>query len=239
MKVNEDFSIRSRLEDVGRWYITEFVARAARTLPAGSQVLDAGAGECVYARYFSHCTYRAVDLAIGEPAWNYGNVDVVAFLDDLPFDDASFDAVLCTQVLEHLEWPRECVAELHRVLRPGGWLFLTAPMAHNEHQEPHDFFRYTSFGLKSICTHAGFREVTVTPLGGMFARWAYELRRFETLFPGTNLTRGKPSLKGLALLPLRAMCGAVLPLIQLCLLGLDQFDRAPNDPLGWSVTARK
>lgn len=125
--------------------------------------MDAGAGESVYKNLFSHCDYKAINLAVGESKWNYANLDYIGPLHEMPIEDGIFDAVLCTQVLEHLEWPRESVREMHRFLRPGGVLYITVPMAQAEHQIPYDFFRYTSYGLRSICAHAGFDEIEVKP----------------------------------------------------------------------------
>ena len=180
--MNEDFTRRSKTQDLGRWFITRFVRNVARTLPQGASILDAGAGEGVYKSFFEHCNYRAIDLAVGESKWNYEGLDYVAPLHQMPIPDETFDAVLCTQVLEHLEWPRESVREMYRVLKQGGTLYMTVPMAHNEHQEPYDFFRYTSFGLNSICTHAGFRDTKIVPFGGLWIRWAYELPRGLSIF---------------------------------------------------------
>jgi len=61
---------------------------------------------------------------VGESRWNYANLDYVGSLHEMPIEDDLFDAVLCTQVLEHLEWPRESVKEMHRVLKPGGKLYM-------------------------------------------------------------------------------------------------------------------
>ncbi len=239
MKLNEDFTARSRLEDLGRWHVSGFVRRVAGALPQGSVLLDAGAGECAYKKEFSHCRYFAVDLAIGERNWYYANLDCLAYLDRLPFADASFDAVLSTQTLEHLEWPRESVQEFYRVLKPGGRLFLTAPMAQAEHQMPFDFFRYTSSGLRSICGQAGFREMSVQPFGGIFTRLAYELSRILTFVPGTGLRSGAFRLRGLLLFPLRAAVWVVVRILQLLLLAFEPLDRLKNDPFGWSLTAEK
>jgi len=118
--INEDFSKRGKLQDVGRWYINRFVENVAQSLPANASILDAGAGECVYKSFFSHCNYMAIDLAVGESRWNYANLDYIAPLHEMPIDDGTFDALLCTQVLEHLELPRESIKEMYRVLKPGG-----------------------------------------------------------------------------------------------------------------------
>jgi SAM-dependent methyltransferase len=240
-EVNEDFSARSKLADLGRWYITQFVRESASSLPSGAAVLDAGAGECVYRRFFSHCNYKSVDLAIGETAWNYANLDYVAPLDNLPIENNTFDAVLCTEVLEHLEWPRESVQEFFRVMKPAGRLFLTVPMAHDEHQVPYDFFRYTSYGLRSICGHAGFEDIEISPLGGgMFVRWAYEMPRMAKIFPTSKIRDGQlPSVLGLFLIPVKAILLLIFRISQIALLAMDRFDKSKDDPLGWTLVARK
>ncbi len=237
--VNEDFSTRSKLQDTGRWYATRFVESVASDLQEGSSILDAGAGESVYKKYFSHCDYKAIDLAVGESRWNYENLDYVGVLHDMPIEDESFDAVLCTQVLEHLEWPRESVQEMYRVLKTGGKLYMTVPMSHPEHQTPYDFFRYTSYGLESICKHAGFKQIEITPFGGQWVRWVYELPRVMSIFPRTGFRSKKLNIWGVALFPLKVITFGVIRLLQILFLWLDQFDKAKDDPFGWSCVASK
>jgi len=166
-------------------------------------------------------------------------LDYIAPLDDLPFEDSSFEAVLCTQVLEHLERPGKAVKELYRVLKPGGKLFLTAPMAHKEHQVPYDFYRYTSFGLKSICKNAGFSEITITPFGGMFTRWAYEFPKMLSVFPGIGIKTGKLQFKGIIFLPVKVICLFIVRIIQISFLFIDRFDKTKDYPFGWSLIAQK
>ena len=237
--VHEDFLNYSKTKDIGRWYVTNFVRQVAASLPPGTAILDAGAGECAYKQLFAHCRYVSVDLAVGEQKWNYSNLNYIAPLDDLPFQEATFNAVLCTQVLEHLEWPLETLSELYRILKPGGKLFLTAPMAHSEHQVPHDYYRFTSFGLRSICEHAGFKEVNIESMGGIFTRWAYEISVITTMFPGTGLKKGRWQLRGILLFPLKMACQPMVRLAQYILLALDRYDKITRFPLGWSLTARK
>ncbi len=237
--MNEDFSTRSKVQDVGRWYVTSFVENIAKSLPAGSLILDAGAGESVYKKLFSHCNYKAIDLAVGESRWNYSNLDYVGSLHEMPIESDIFDAVLCTQVLEHLELPRESVTEMHRVLKPGGKIYLTVPMAQNEHQCPYDFFRYTSYGLQSICKHAGFQDIEVTPFGGMWVRWAYELPRGLAVFPKRRYPNKKLNLLGIALLPGKILMLGIVRILQGIFLFLDRFDKMKNDPWGWACVATK
>ena len=160
-------SVAKRL-DRGRKSIDDFVDDVAREVPEGVLLLDAGAGECWYKGKFSHTRYVSVDFALGKGDWDYGNLDVVADLLRLPFDSNTFDAVLCTQVLEHINRPRDFIKELQRVLRIGGVLYLSAPQGFKEHQAPHDYFRYTSFGLKYLFKEAGLDVAYTEPMGGFF-----------------------------------------------------------------------
>jgi SAM-dependent methyltransferase len=237
--INEDYLEKGKLQDLGRWYVTQFVKNVANSLPRGSLILDAGAGESVYKKFFSHCDYKAIDLAVGECRWNYANLDYIGALHEMPIKDEIFDAVLCTQVLEHLEWPRESMKEIHRVLKAGGKLYMTVPMAQNEHQIPYDFFRYTSFGIESICKHAGFHDIKITPFGGLWVRWAYELPRGMSIFPPTGLRSNKPNIMGIALLPCKMTVMLFVRLLQLAFLWLDKFDSSKDDPFGWACVAQK
>lgn len=76
-----------------------------------------------------------------------------------PLADDEFDGALCSQVLEHVFNPDEFLNEINRVLRPGGNLVLTVPFVWDEHEQPHDCARYSSFGLKAMLERAGFEIV--------------------------------------------------------------------------------
>ncbi|WP_295430431.1 class I SAM-dependent methyltransferase [uncultured Thiodictyon sp.] len=236
---NEDFLSKPKLLDLTRYHVNTFVKEVAASLPDGSLVLDAGAGESAYRRLFARCDYKAIDLGVGDSKWDYRNLDYIGPLDDMPIDSEMFDAVVCTQVLEHLEWPRESVAEMYRVLKPGGRLFITVPMSHGEHQVPYDFFRYTSYGLRSICTHAGFAQVDVKPFGGSYVRWAHDLP--VVLLPSL-LKRPKLAelgVSGVILYPFKLLLRVLLLPVQMGLLWLDRFDTKKDHPFGWRVVAQK
>ena len=154
--------------DINRFAVTTFVERVAAELPGGAKILDAGAGEGRYRSLFSEQDYVTVDLAVGDPDWDYTNLDLVPNLSRLPFPEDTFDAVLSTQTLEHLSEPGRFLREASRVLRPGGRLFLTAPQCFRLHQEPHDYFRYTEFGLRYLIERAGMTVESIEPQGGYF-----------------------------------------------------------------------
>jgi SAM-dependent methyltransferase len=147
---------RSRWESPPRLLVDRFVAKIAQELATGSWILDAGAGECIYASAFCHCNYISCDQAIGDPSWNYRRVTVVGDLASLPFRECAFDAVLCTQTLEHVSEPQLVVREMAMLLKPGGRLYLTVPFLGDPlHQEPYDFYRYTKYSLKRLVENAG------------------------------------------------------------------------------------
>lgn len=118
-------------------------------------VLDVGCGRKPY-RHLTRAT-RYVGVDIDTPATRaLAAADHYYDGRTLPFAAASFDAVLCSQVLEHVFIPVEFLREIHRVLRPGGVLLLTTPFAWDEHEQPQDFGRYSSFGLKDLLQRAGY-----------------------------------------------------------------------------------
>jgi SAM-dependent methyltransferase len=141
----------------------EFGARRGRAL------LDVGAGSRPYGElyepYFATCT----STDVGYSPHDIGGVDVLAPADDLPFDDGEFDCVLCTEVLEHCRDPARVMAELGRVLRPGGALFLTTPFLVGLHEMPHDYYRYTPSAVLALAEDQGLAVEASMPRGDYLA----------------------------------------------------------------------
>ncbi len=158
-----------------RGTILAFMCAIAGELPAGARVLDVGAGDQPYRELFAHVDYVTSDW---ENSVHPGarQVDIVAPGDDPPVDEGSFDAVISTQVLEHVAEPGDVAAELFRVLRPDGRLYMTVPLAWEEHEAPYDFFRYTRFGLAHVLTGAGFDAIDVEPRNDAYTTIAQLLR---------------------------------------------------------------
>src|SRR5215472_9105160 len=164
--------------------IQDRVAGFARSLPAGVRVLDAGAGEGQYAGFFGAQRYCGVDLAVGDVAWNYGRLDVIADLAALPFAACSFDATIHIVTLEHVPDPAAVVRELARTLAPSGRLLLIAPHEWEVHQAPHDYFRYTRYGLEYLLAKAGFAAIEIEPAGGYFRLLSRRLLNGLQFFSG-------------------------------------------------------
>lgn len=203
--------------------IEDAVIRFAETLSPGARVLDAGAGEGAYAHHFGAQRYTGVDLGIGDASWNYSGLDVLADLSVLPFRDATFDAALNIVTLEHVRDPARVLAELARTLKPGGLLLIAVPHEWEEHQTPHDFFRYTQFGLRHLLESAGFSVVDLQASGGFFRLLARRLLNALQFFPGIWL--------------LPAALFFVPPALLLPLL--DPIDKRRNFTLGYICIARR
>lgn len=118
-------------------------------------ILDVGCGRGPYRRIFSKAKYHGVDLERSVTT----NDQSICVYDGktLPYPDATFDAILCTQVLEHVFEPQKFLREIRRVIKPGGKLILTVPFIWPEHEMPHDSARYTTPGLQQLLSQAGFK----------------------------------------------------------------------------------
>lgn len=122
------------------------------------EVVDVGCGRMPYRALVPAARYVGVD--VDTPVTReLGAADMYYDGRTLPFPAASFDGALCSQVLEHVFTPEEFLREIGRVLRPGGRLVLTVPFVWDEHEQPYDFARYSSFGLRALLERAGFEVV--------------------------------------------------------------------------------
>lgn len=229
--------LRERIE-VNTYLMRRLLAHVASELPPGSRVLDAGAGEGRFKPLFAHTRYIGVDLAVGDATWDYSGLDAINTLDRLCFADASFDAVVFTQVMEHLPEPGAVVGELARVLRPGGLLILVAPQSWHEHQIPYDFYRYTSYGIRYLLEKHGLQVTQMRALGGYFWYLSFQLQQLPYWTFSRN--RGALGLPAAVRLPLKAATVALFEVaLPLLLFELDRLDRVQEATLGHFCLARK
>jgi SAM-dependent methyltransferase len=151
--------------------ILDFVMEVAADTGPGSDVLDVGAGDAPYRELFAHTSYRTNDWAHSVHDGSR-TADIVGSALELPVSPASFDLVLCTQVLEHVADPAMVLAECARVLRPDGVLAVTVPLVWQLHEQPHDYFRYTSAGLEHLMESVGFSAIEIHPRNDCFTTLA-------------------------------------------------------------------
>jgi SAM-dependent methyltransferase len=157
-----------------------FLRQAASTLSPEQRILDVGSGLSPYRELFAHTSYVTCDW---DQSLYVPDVppDIVAPADQIPVEDGSFDAVLCTEVLEHVPAPWDVLREFHRIIRPGGAVWITAPFTWPLHEQPHDYYRYTGFGLRHLLERAGFSRVEVTPLSDTFSTLSQLVHDLEFL----------------------------------------------------------
>jgi len=164
-----------------------WVAEALTALPPGARLLDAGAGECQYKKHCGHLKYVAQDIAVYDGkgdtglqtgSWDFSQIDIVSDILNIPEPDASFDAVLCTEVLEHLPDPVRALDEMARLLRPGGMFIITAPFWSLTHFAPYHYATgFNRYFYEFHLGRLGFDIVEMTPNGNFFECVGQELRR--------------------------------------------------------------
>ena len=203
--------------------IEDAVRGFAASLPAGSRVLDAGAGEGNYRAYFTAQRYTGLDLGVGDAAWDYSGIDVLGDLAALPFAACAFEASLNVVTLEHVREPGRVLAEIARTLAPGGRFLLIAPHEWEEHQQPHDYYRYTRYGLDYLLRQSGFEAIEIRPVGGFFRLLSRRLFNALQFFPG----------------PLMILAAIFFVPPALALPLLDPLDRRQNFTLGYICFAHK
>ncbi len=125
----------------------------------GGKVLDIGCGSKPYQKLFTN-TKEYVGMEFNSPEnRKRSSADIFYDSKHFPFENETFNSVIFTQVLEHIFNPDEFLSEVNRVLKKDGCILLTAPFIWDEHEQPHDYARYSSFGLKHILLKHGFKIV--------------------------------------------------------------------------------
>jgi SAM-dependent methyltransferase len=131
----------------------------------GYRVLDVGSGVKPYYPFFAEGARDYVGVDTANPA-----ADLEGSVEQLPVDDGSYDIVLCTQVLEHVEHPERVVAELRRVVAPGGRVLASTHGVQVYHPNPVDLRRWTHVGLARLFREsANWDSVSVVPASGTAA----------------------------------------------------------------------
>lgn len=198
-------------------------ALASCTCYASGKLIDIGCGTKQYERLFA--PFVETHIGVDHEGTPHGleSADIIASAYEIPVESGSFDTVLCTCVLEHLEDPPRALKEARRVVRRDGYAIYVAPFIWHLHEEPRDFYRFSSYGLRYLFEDAGFEVVEVRPLGGFWATFgqllAYRLYRFYRR-------------------PIRPLVAAVAVLIQAAAACLDRIDAAPKWTANYLVVAR-
>lgn len=132
------------------------------------KLVDFGCGSKPYRRYFTNVdSYVGMDIEVSGHDHEKLSSLTDIFYDGAhwPFDSGSIDNIFSSETFEHVFNLPENLAEMYRVLKPGGHLFVTIPFAFPEHEQPYDYARYTQFGMRHLLTEAGFEEIEIEKSG--------------------------------------------------------------------------
>ncbi len=212
-----------------RYGVDEFTRASSREVRDGALLLDAGAGHRPYRSLFDHTRYQSCDyLPVIEETGGNPDIDHTFFcdLEDIPKEAGIYDAIICNQVLEHVKRPGKVIDEFYRILKPGGKFFLTAPQCSGIHMAPHNYFNFTSYGLKLLFEATGFRVVSIKPLGGIFWLLGKVMQKGYEAF----LSRLRGPTRALYL-PVHILVRACIFIISFSLFHLDKLDKEK----GWTL----
>jgi SAM-dependent methyltransferase len=210
-----------------RYHIEKFVEEISKKLKKGSKILDAGAGPSPYKHMFKHCKYEATDF--DDP---YKRMSFTCTLESIPKKAASYDAILSTQVLEHVEYPQKVIKEFFRILKKGGRLFLTCPQGWMVHQAPHNFYYFTKYGLESLLKNAGFKKYIISPQGGyfLFLADAIKFNNIHSQYKNSKIFYYLLRILGFPFTQI------FIPILSFC---LDSIDKKKDWTMGYNVEAIK
>lgn len=220
---------------LARYGIDRFLLDVSSHLAPGTLLLDGGGGNCKHKNFFPHVRYIALDLR-QERQRRYGEIDLAGDLYRLPFRESTFEAILNVEVLEHVKEPKEVLKELFRVLRPGGKLYLVAPQGWEEHGIPHDYFRFTSYGLRYLFGEAGFEVSSIEPLGGYFWYLGHRISLSYRYFFPTNRGAFWKFLDAPFRHPARFFLRTIIP--YMCFY-LDRLDNRKSFTLNYGCVCRR
>ena len=169
----------------------KWIEEALKKIPEGLTILDAGAGESQFKKFCSHLKYIAQDfgqyhgngeIGLQTGTWDNTKLDIVSDILSIPLADHSIDAIMCTEVLEHIPDPIGAIKEFSRLVKPGGYLLVTAPFASLTHFAPYHFASgFSRFFYEKHLPENGF-EITDLQLNGNFFEYvAQENRRIKPI----------------------------------------------------------
>lgn len=172
----------------------KWLSQVLSHLPNGIRMLDAGAGELKNYKHCKHLNYISQDFSqykgsngsssegIHPEVWDTSKIDIVCDIASIPEPDASFDAILCSEVFEHIPHPNEALDEFSRLLRPGGILILTAPFSSNVHFAPYHYSTgFSKYWYQYHLIKRGFEIIELKPNGDWFSLLRQEISRLGGL----------------------------------------------------------
>ena len=193
------------------------------------RLLDVGCGWKPYKSLIPSDMYVGIEYTVNNAP------DIVGNAMTLSFRSGVFDSVLCTEVLEHVNEPKLVIQEINRALRQGGKLLLSVPMSWNLHYEPHDYYRFTKYGLIYLLENHGFQVLEVERVGGAFSLAGARITNAFYTF-GHRQLRWLPNKLRVALIQLLVCIPLSIGFYVLAII-FDRIDQ--TDAINWIVLAEK
>jgi ubiquinone/menaquinone biosynthesis C-methylase UbiE len=168
-----------------------WIEQTLKKIPAGLTILDAGAGECQFRKYCSHLKYISQDfgkytgegdVGLQTGSWDNSQLDIISDITNIPLEHNSIDAIMCTEVFEHIPDPISAIKEFARILKPGGYLLITAPFASLTHFAPYHFASgFSRFFYEYHLNKYGFTIEDLQLNGNFFEYMGQESRRIKNI----------------------------------------------------------
>lgn len=192
-RIRSLLSADENLQARRRW-----LEKTIRNLPAGQRLLDAGAGQLQNKPFCDHLNYVSQDICqydgsgpkagLHTGTWTTDGIDIVCDIASIPVENDIYDAVLCSEVLEHVSDPVQALAELARVTKPGGVMVLTAPFASLVHFAPYYFSTgFSRYWYEHHLHSLGFEILELRRNGSWFSGLWQEIARLHSMVPTRNV----------------------------------------------------
>jgi SAM-dependent methyltransferase len=164
-----------------RWLFSAVAHSQYRvTLPpivkyAAGELIGVGCGDMPFRPYIAGQInhYDGLDIAPRSPQLALSYLADIQNMAIVPSN--AYDTALCLEVLEHIPDPFRAMGEIHRILKPGGRVIISVPHLSRLHEEPHDYYRYTAYGLKTLAQVAHLEVLSVLPRGGLFSFLGHQI----------------------------------------------------------------
>lgn len=210
-------------------------------------LLDVGCGSSPFKSYFIPYIEKYLKHEHPEAAKSHIEYDYLSELAHISAPDKSFDTIVCFSVLEHVMEPFETIKEFNRVLKDDGIFIISVPQYWHLHEEPHDYYRFTKYGLRNKILEYGFDILHFNELGRSFATVGQAFCNAIVLMFDLNHVKSifskKPSPKSIFyaiyMSPLILLSIVLIPIVNLFFLILDKILGSPRDTIGYFVIAKK
>ena len=179
-------SLRQDVRNILTQYFNKYLTK-------DHEVYDIGCGTKPFAAVLQDKVRKYLGVDVDDGFYDSSYIDIIGTAYEVPVGDGFADAVISSQVLEHLEYPEKAIAETARILKQGGLFFLAFPFLYPLHAEPHDYSRITEFKIKKMLEEFGFEILEFQRIGGFWYLAGMSLGMYLQPFDRGFLKRTKMS----------------------------------------------